>query len=92
MSKANGWKGTFENLDEFKDGEKINYTVEEAPVSGYTANITDSDSGGFTITNTHTPETVDISGSKTWNDNNNQDANGLRLSPSGFMPTNGING
>lgn len=73
LSKANGWKGTFENLDEFKDGEKINYTVEEAPVSGYTANITDSDSGGFTITNTHTPETVDISGSKTWNDNNNQD-------------------
>lgn len=73
LSKANGWKGTFENLDEFKDGEKINYTVEEAPVSGYTANITDSDSGGFTITNTHTPEKVDISGSKTWNDNNNQD-------------------
>lgn len=73
LSKANGWKGTFENLDEFKDGEKINYTVEEAPVSGYTANITDSDSGGFTITNTHTPETINISGSKTWNDNNNQD-------------------
>ena len=73
LSKANGWKGTFENLDEFKDGEKINYTVEEAPVSGYTANITDSDSGGFTITNSYTPETVDISGSKTWNDNNNQD-------------------
>lgn len=73
LSKANGWKGTFENLDEFKDGEKINYTVEEAPVSGYTANITDSASGGFTITNSYTPETVDISGSKTWNDNNNQD-------------------
>lgn len=73
LSKANGWKGTFENLDEFKDGEKINYTVEEAPVSGYTANITDSDSGGFTITNSHTPETITISGSKTWNDNNNQD-------------------
>ena len=73
LSKANGWKGTFENLDEFKDGEKINYTVKEAPVSGYTANITDSASGGFTITNSYTPETVAISGFKTWDDNDNQD-------------------
>ena len=73
LSEANGWKGTFENLDEFKDGEKIDYTVEEASVSGYTSNITDSPSGGFTITNSHTPETITISGSKTWNDNDNQD-------------------
>ena len=73
LSEANGWKGTFENLDEFKDGEKINYTVKEVPVSGYTSNITDSPSGGFTITNSHTPETITISGSKTWNDNDNQD-------------------
>ena len=73
LSEANDWKGTFENLDEFLDGEKINYTVKEAPVSGYTANITDSASGGFTITNSHTPETITISGSKTWNDNDNQD-------------------
>ena len=73
LKEANGWKGTFENLDEFKDGEKIKYTVEEAPVNGYTANITGSPSGGFTITNTPTPETIDISGSKTWEDNNNQD-------------------
>lgn len=73
LSETNDWKGTFENLDEFKDGEKINYTVKEASVSGYTANITDSASGGFTITNSHTPETITISGSKTWNDNNNQD-------------------
>ena len=73
LSEANGWKGTFENLDEFKDGKKINYTVKEVPVSGYTSNITDSPSRGFTITNSHTPETITISGSKTWNDNENQD-------------------
>ncbi len=73
LSEANDWKGTFENLDEFLDGEKINYTVKEAPVSGYTTEISGSASGGFTITNSHTPETITISGSKTWNDNDNQD-------------------
>ena len=73
LSEANGWKGTFENLDEYKDGEKIVYSVKEVSVSGYTSNITDSPSGGFTITNSYTPETITISGSKTWNDNNNQD-------------------
>lgn len=73
LREENGWKGTFENLDEFKDGEKINYTVKEASVSGYTAKITDSASGGFTITNSHTPETITISGAKTWNDANDQD-------------------
>ena len=73
LSETNDWKGTFENLDEFKDGEKINYTVKEASVSGYTAKITDSASGGFTITNSHTPETITISGAKTWNDANDQD-------------------
>lgn len=73
LSKANGWKGTFENLDEFKDGEKINYTVKEAPVSGYTAVVTGDASTGFTITNSYTPETISISGSKTWDDANDQD-------------------
>ena len=73
LSEANDWKGTFENLDEFLDGEKINYTVKEAPVSGYTTEISGSASGGFTITNSYTPETVAISGSKTWDDNDNQD-------------------
>lgn len=73
LSEANGWKGTFENLDEFLDGEKIDYTVKEGPVNGYTTNITESPSGGFTITNSYTPETITISGSKTWDDKDNQD-------------------
>ncbi|MFR6580670.1 MAG: Cna B-type domain-containing protein [Ruminococcus sp.] len=28
---------------------------------------------GYNITNTHKPETLDITGTKTWNDSNNQD-------------------
>ena len=73
LNEANGWKGTFENLAESENGKKINYTVKETPVSGYASATTGSASEGFTITNSYTPETVDISGSKTWNDNNNQD-------------------
>ena len=73
LSKDNGWQGTFYGLDQYFDGKKIVYTVEEVPVIGYQTAITGSDSEGFTITNTHTPETIDISGSKTWEDNNNQD-------------------
>ena len=30
-------------------------------------------SKGFVITNSHTPATVDISGTKIWDDNDNQD-------------------
>ena len=73
LNEANSWKGSFENLAESENGKKINYTVKETPVSGYVSATTGSASEGFTITNSYTPETVDISGSKTWNDNNNQD-------------------
>ena len=73
LNEANSWKGSFENLAESENGKKINYTVKETPVSGYASATTGSASEGFTITNSYTPETVDISGSKTWNDNNNQD-------------------
>ena len=49
-------------------GEKITYTVSEVHVAGYTASIS-----GYNITNTHTPETVNVSGTKTWNDADDQD-------------------
>lgn len=68
LSEENGWKGTFENLDKYKAGVEIVYTVTEEEVKDYTADI-----DGFTITNTHTPETIDIEGTKTWDDNDNQD-------------------
>ena len=67
-SKANGWKYSFEDLDKYKDGVEIVYTVVEDQVKDYTTSI-----DGYNITNTHTPETIDVSGSKTWNDAENQD-------------------
>ncbi|MDQ8819763.1 Cna B-type domain-containing protein, partial [Streptococcus ruminantium] len=63
------WNYTFTDLPEYKNGKKITYTVEEANTpNGYTSSVE-----GTTITNTHTPETTEVSGAKTWNDNNDQD-------------------
>ena len=74
LKASEGWKGSFKNLDEYKDGKKIKYTIKELSAGeGYTTVITGSAENGFKITNTHKPETVDVSGKKTWNDNNDQD-------------------
>ena len=73
LNSGNNWSGSFTELDEYKDGVKILYTIEEVSVEGYKTEITGDASEGFTVTNRHEPETVDISGSKTWDDGNNQD-------------------
>src|SRR5699024_1372692 len=39
----------------------------------YTAAVKKVSDGNFVITNSHTPETTDISGTKTWDDSNDQD-------------------
>lgn len=76
LSKDNNWQDAFSGLDQYLDGKKIDYTVEEVPVTGYQTAITGSASAGFTITNSHTPATTEVSGSKTWDDKDDQD--GLR--------------
>ena len=68
VTAANNWSWEFKGLPKYKDGKEIGYTITEDAVSGYTSTI-----NGLDVTNTHTPETVDISGSKTWNDNDDQD-------------------
>ena len=74
LNADNLWKGSFTSLDKFKAGKEIKYTVEENSTNGYTAKVeANSSSGGFTITNSHTPEKITIEGSKTWTDADNQD-------------------
>lgn len=75
------WEGFFTDLNAYKPGftakDKINYSVKELDVpSGYTPKVTGNQTTGFTVTNTHTPNTVGVEGVKTWDDANNQD--GLR--------------
>ena len=75
LSAANNWKGAFSDLDEYKNGTKITYTVKELTVTDYKSEITEDpqNAGGFIITNTHTPETTKVKVTKTWSDSNNQD-------------------
>ena len=73
-AQAPDWTYSFENMDRKANGEVINYTVVEEMTSNankYIADYTDrtvATNGDITanITNTHTPETVTISGTKTW--------------------------
>ena len=73
LNAENNWTGSFTELDKFKRGEEIVYTVEEKSVKGYESVVSGDAAIGFTVTNTHNPETVDVAGSKTWKDHNNQD-------------------
>ncbi len=73
LNEANHWSASFEELDAKKAGKDIVYAVKEDAVAGYDVAITGDAKTGYTVTNTHTPETTSVSGTKTWEDNNDQD-------------------
>ncbi|KPH22366.1 collagen-binding protein [Limosilactobacillus fermentum] len=73
VSASDNWQYSFDNLAAYANGQKVTYTVTEDAVAGYTSTV-----DGYNVTNNHTPATVKVSGTKTWNDNNNQD--GIRPS------------
>ncbi len=74
LTEANGWAGSFTDLDADKGGKAIAYTVIEiTKVEGYISEVTGDATSGFTITNSYTPETIDITVTKNWNDADNQD-------------------
>jgi len=69
LNKENNWTYTWNNLDLKSAGKEIKYTVDEVIVpDGYTKSIK-----GTVITNTHTPVTTEVAGTKTWDDADNQD-------------------
>lgn len=73
LSAANNWTETFEGLYKyFKEGTPIQYTIDEEAVGGYEKEISEKDNL-ITITNTHTPEKLDLVVNVVWNDANNQD-------------------
>lgn len=82
LNSANGWTYTWNNLPAKAGGQDIRYTVKEVTVpDGYSVEY----AGGYneathtyeliTITNVHTLETVNVSGTKTWNHGSNTDPN-----------------
>ena len=68
VTAADGWRYSFEDLPQFKDGKKIIYTVSEQPVDGYKTTI-----DGTAITNTHKTEKTSVSVEKKWKDQDNKD-------------------
>ena len=77
LSADNQWTHTFSKLAEKKAGQAISYRVEEVSVpEGYQVTADTSDAAHTILTNTHTPEVIDIPVTKIWNDQDNQD--GLR--------------
>ena len=78
LTEANGWKFTFPDLDVYKEGKVINYTIAEVSVEGYTVEITNGTAYLWTVTNTHIPEVTELNVTKVWNDSGNRD--GLRPS------------
>ena len=77
---ANGnWTYTWSELDKYKAGEKITYTVEENAVENYNTpsepiTLEEAENGYIgTITNTHEVEKTSVTVNKDWQDGSNQD-------------------
>ena len=71
---ANTWVASFTNLPQYEAGKEITYSIKEVDVpAGYESFVT-----GQVVTNTHNPDTVILSGTKVWKDNNNQDGKRTR--------------
>src|SRR5690625_2663551 len=73
LSEDNNWQADFSELDVNANGEAIVYTVEEVTVEGYETTISGTAADGFVITNTYEPEQINIEGTKTWDDADDQD-------------------
>ena len=67
-SESTNWTYSFEGLPEYSKGKLINYTISEEAVRDY-----NTEYNGYDIINTYNPETINISGTKTWEDKDNQD-------------------
>ena len=60
LSNDNNWMAVFDNLDKFKDGQVIQYTVEEEKVNSYKATVTGDQDQGFVITNTYQKDSTPV--------------------------------
>ena len=57
LKKSENWKGKFTNLDKYKNGKEIVYTVQEVSVKGYESKIEGNAKDGFVITNKNIEKT-----------------------------------
>ena len=73
LNEDNHWSAEFTDLNKNKNGQEIQYTIEEVKVTGYTTQITGDAKNGYVITNTHIPEITSVKVQKVWEDGSNQD-------------------
>ena len=65
LNQANQWKHTFTNLDKYKNGTEIKYTVKEEAIANYKSVVSGDMTSGYTITNTNV-EKLSIPVTKKW--------------------------
>lgn len=67
LSADNQWSHTWTGFFQKECGQDIAYTVREVEVpEGYTATVSGDATTGFTVTNTHAPETTSVPVTKKW--------------------------
>ncbi|MGI6756282.1 MAG: DUF7601 domain-containing protein [Atopobiaceae bacterium] len=68
--ESDAWTALFKGLAYYDENYNVNrYSVREESVpSGYTASLQKESDTNYTITNTYVPETVSVSGIKTWSE------------------------
>ena len=67
------WEYTFDNLIKYKNRKESVYTIKENPLTDYPYTTIKKTPGGYTITNKHETETVEVAVYKVWLDDNNRD-------------------
>lgn len=65
LNTGNNWQYTFTNLEKYKDGKEIKYTIKEDSIENYKSEITGDMSTGFTVKNTNT-EKISVPVKKVW--------------------------
>ncbi|MBO7675758.1 MAG: Cna B-type domain-containing protein, partial [Atopobiaceae bacterium] len=75
LDAENEWAATFDDLEKQKDGKDVAYTVKEVSglPDGYTSRVEGDATSGFAITNTFDAQTMSITVTKTWEDDDNKD-------------------
>lgn len=74
ITKNDGWTYQFKNLPKYKNGVKIDYTLQESNSNPYTYEIVKgSDEYSFTITNNYVPAVVNVPITTVWDDDDNRD-------------------
>ena len=79
LNEANGWSGSIADLPVNEAGKAIEYTWSEPEVAGYTLTDTAVEDNATTLTNTHEPETTELTVVKVWKDETNPAARPAKI-------------